>query len=96
MAEIAIPLIALGSMYIMSNQDKNDKNNKNTKKYKEGLTNMTQLQNELPGVNPPMISKNYPVASTSVNQLNVNNYSNPNQTTDKYFNQSKHLKILFF
>ena len=93
MAEIAIPLIALGSMYIMSNQDKNDKNNKNTKKYKEGLTNMTQIQNELPGVNPPMISKNYPVASTSVNQLNVNKYSNPNQTTDKYFNQNNYSTI---
>ena len=85
MAEIAIPLIALGSMYIMSNQDKNNKNNKN---YKEGLTNMTQTQNQLPGVNPPMISKNYPVASSSVNPLNVNKYSNPNQTTDKYFDQN--------
>ena len=29
MAEIAIPLIALGSMYIMSNQDKTNKTNKN-------------------------------------------------------------------
>ena len=57
MAEIAIPLIALGSMFIMSNQDKNKNNNNNSKKYKEGLTNMTQTQNELPGVNPPMISK---------------------------------------
>ena len=88
MAEIAIPLIALGSMYIMSNQDNN------TKKYKEGLTNMTQIQNELPGVNPPMMSKNYPVdSSSSINQLNVNKYSNPNQTTDKIFNQANYSNI---
>jgi hypothetical protein len=90
MAEIAIPLIALGSMYIMSNQDKTNKTNKN---YKEGLTNMTQTQNELPGVNPPMISKNYPVASSSTNPLNVNKYSNPNQTTDKYFDQNNYSNI---
>jgi hypothetical protein len=79
-------------MFIISNQDKNDKKN-NNKKYKEGLTNMTQVQNELPGVNPPMISKNYPVASSSVNQLNVNKYSNPNQTTDKFFNQNNYSNI---
>ena len=82
MAEIAIPLIALGSMYILSNQDVTNK-----KYNKEGLTNMSQNKNELP------TSINYPVASTSDDQLNVNKYSNPNQTTDKFFNQNNYSNI---
>ena len=91
MAEIAIPLIALGSMFIMSNQDKISRKDKisNNKNIKEGLTNMTRT-NELPSMPLP---KNYPVASATVTQSNVNRYPSPNQATDKYYNENNYNKI---
>jgi hypothetical protein len=58
MAELAIPLIALGSMYIISQQDKK----------KENLTNMSNNSNSLPNTKP--IAINYPI-QTSVPKDNV-------------------------
>jgi hypothetical protein len=93
MAEIAIPLLALGGMYVVS---KNKKDN-TPQPYsgqgqgqgqfptKEGYQNMNQTRNMLPGVNPPLADKNFPVTQ-SVSNANVNMYRNPNQHTDKYFN----------
>ena len=72
MAELAIPLIALGSMYIISNQEKK----------KENFTNMTNDKNYLPNTNK--IPENYPI-STPVKEDNIQRYANPNQITDKYF-----------
>lgn len=77
MAELAIPLIALGSMYVISNQDES----------KEGYTNMGKPPNELPNVNPPVPVVNYPITK-KVNDANVRIYKNPNQTTDKFYNQN--------
>jgi len=79
MAELAIPLIALGSMYIISQQDKK----------KENLTNMSNNSNSLPNTKP--IAINYPI-QTSVPKDNVEVYTNPNQTTDKFFNPANYLK----
>lgn len=79
MAEIAIPLIALGSMYVISNQDKK----------KEALTNMKSNPNALPNV--PHVPINYPVLQP-VSDANVKKYSNPNQTTDKFFNPANYIK----
>ena len=79
MAELAIPLIALGSMYLISNQDKK----------KEALTNMTNNQNALPNV--PHVPVNYPVLQP-VSDANVKKYINPNQTTDKFFNPENYIK----
>ena len=79
MAELAIPLIALGSMYLISNQDKK----------KEALTNMTNNQNALPNV--PHVPVNYPVLQP-VSDANVKKYLNPNQTTDKFFNPENYIK----
>ena len=82
MAEIALPLIALGSMYIMSNQ----------KKTTEGLTNMTMTQNALPNVNPANVTVNYPrTAPVSLN--NVNYYAHPHQTTDKFFDKKNYNNV---
>ena len=78
MAEIAIPLIALGSMYVISNQD-DDKNI-------EGYTNMGKPVNALPNVIPPEPPINFP-KTKGVTSRNVRAYKNANQTTDKYFNQ---------
>jgi hypothetical protein len=79
MAELAIPLIALGSMYLISNQDKK----------KELLTNMTNNPNTLPNI--PHIPSNYPVLQP-VSEANVEKYPNPNQTTDKFFNPKNYIK----
>ena len=86
--ELAIPLIALGGMYVISNQPSRscDENKKNKNYPKESYTNMGNQQNYLPNVNPPV--QNYPV--TNVQQLvdTVQEYPNPNVATDKYFDQN--------
>lgn len=79
MATLAIPILALGSLYVMSNQ------NKEESKVKEGFHNMGKTTNYLPGVNPPTPVENYPTTS-DVRKDNVRVYKNPNQTTDKFYN----------
>jgi hypothetical protein len=92
--ELAIPLIALGGMYVISNQSSQNNNNipnkKNVKATKENFTNMGAPVNYLPSVNPPV--QNFPV--TNMNQLvnTVQEYINPNQATDKYFDQNVYEK----
>ena len=86
MAEIAIPLIALGSMYLLSNKDKQRMS------YQENYTNMTNVQNALPNVNPPQPAINYPITS-AVTDANVNKYPNSLQPTDKYFNTKNYAKV---
>ena len=90
--ELAIPLIALGGMYVISNQSSQNNNNnnipnkKNVKATKETFTNMGASTNYLPNtIIPP---QNFPV--TNINQLTstVQEYINPNQATDKYFDQN--------
>jgi len=75
MAELAVPLIALGSMYIISKQKKN-----------EGYANMNSINNPLPNVNPPIPIKNFPTVEETTRENNVGAYTNPNQHTDKYSN----------
>jgi len=86
--EIAIPLLALGGIYVISNQNNENSNKKEIRAYNQenftsmGLRNDTRLPNTN---NPP---QNYPV--TNVSQLidTVQEYPNPNVATDKYFNQN--------
>ena len=90
--ELAIPLIALGGMYIVSNQQPsqsctNKKTIQNTQKMRqENFSNMGANPNYLPNTNIP--PQNFPVSN--LNQLvdTVQEYHNPNSATDKYFNQS--------
>lgn len=78
--ELAIPLVALGALYVMNNQPKEQK---------ESFRNIT---NELPNTNIP--DKNYPDEySIVVPELEktsklstVNNYNSRGAYTDKYFN----------
>ncbi len=83
MAEIAIPIIALGGLYIFSNQ----------KDKKENYTNMG-LKSKLPNTSIP--NKNYPtkqpIDTTSKNY--TREYYNANQTTDKFFNNNVSQKLL--
>jgi len=91
--EIAIPLIALGGMYVVSNQNnQNNNHNKNNKKpssynnKQENFANMGKNVNYLPNtVVPP---QNFPVENIDQVVGTVNNYANPNTATDKYFNQN--------
>jgi hypothetical protein len=80
--EVAIPLIALGSMYVISKQNKNKNNMLDT----EGYTNMTQTRNSLPGVNPPTPDTNYPITEPVTKANNTSAYINPNQYSDKFYN----------
>ena len=88
--EIAIPLLALGGMYVVSNQSNENCSKKEIRQQRqENFTNMgtrNKQNNSLPNTHIP--PQNYPVSN--VNQLldNVEKYPNPNVATDKYFNQN--------
>jgi hypothetical protein len=92
--EIAIPLLALGGMYVVSNQSNEDSTKKQMRQTrKENFTNMgirsnlgVRTDNYLPNTNIP--PQNFPVSN--INQLvdTVQEYPNPNAATDKYFNQN--------
>jgi len=93
--ELAIPLVALGGMYVISNQTKNKEG---LKRKSEPFNNMgirTNLQektpdskfsNYLPNTNIP--PQNYPIMNNKELIDNVQEYPNPNTATDKYFNQN--------
>ena len=92
--EIAIPLLALGGMYVVSNQTNENCTKKEIRKQRhENFTNMgirsnlgVKTDNYLPNINIP--PQNFPVSN--INQLvdTVQEYPNPNAATDKYFNQN--------
>lgn len=92
--EIAIPLVALGSMYLVANKKK--VNNLNIEKFTPNNTENLKYDktHNLPNMLP---AKNYPTAkfsSTSPNGImqTMYNYPNPNQETDKYFNQTEYIE----
>lgn len=82
--EIAVPLIALGGMYIISTQNKERKNPR--EQSNESFKNMGQSPNYLPNTN--IHTQNYPVTNTKQLVDTVQEYPNPNVATDKYFNQN--------
>lgn len=96
--ELAIPLVALGGMYVISNQKTNKQVNVNKKQKNEGFNNMgirTNLQttniesrfdNYLP--NTHIAPQNYPIMNNKELVDTVQEYPNPNVATDKYFNQN--------
>jgi hypothetical protein len=86
MAELAVPLIALGSMYIISKQ----KEKKEPSPYTEGYTNMTQTRNPLPGINPSNPAINFPLTESVKTANNTSAYMNANQTTDKYYDPANY------
>jgi len=96
--ELAIPLLALGGMYIVSNQPSSQSNKK---KQSENFDNMgivsnipvkesQRFGNYLPNTN--IIAQNYPVLNVNQAVDNVNEYPNPNAATDKYFDQNLYEK----
>ena len=87
MAEIAVPLLGLGAMYIISKQEDENKDEQ-----QEGFVNMGKPVNSLPGVVPPPPPVNYPVQK-NVSSSNVRYYPDPNQATDKYFSSNTYKKV---
>jgi hypothetical protein len=85
--EIAIPLLALGSLYVISNQSKNDKSGSN-----EGYRNT--FHSALPNVD--VADRNFNEADVVTTETDltsklstVNRYDNPHVYTDKFFDPSK-------
>ncbi len=86
--EIAIPLVALGSFYIWSNQQDT------TAAPQENYENMGTNLNDLPNTTVPSV--NYPTSDTIrafseeeamySDPYETKKYANPNAHTDKYFN----------
>ena len=91
--ELAIPLIALGSLYVISNQNKEKENLQNTLKSKhpsnlnkENFESMKQKDKYLPNTKIPV--ENYPIMNNSELINNTEKYPNPNEATSEYFNQN--------
>jgi len=97
--ELAIPLVALGGMYIISNQTQNKEGlTKKSNMTKETFNNMgirsnlqvrtpeTTFSNYLPNTNVP--PQNYPIMNNKELIDNVQEYPNPNTATDKYLDQN--------
>ena len=85
--EIALPLLALGGLFVISNQNTEKDCDKTQKKItKETFTNMGKQVNYLPNTNIP--PQNYPIMNTKQLIDTVQEYVNPNASTDKYFNQN--------
>ena len=77
MAQVAIPLVALGFMYILSNQKKEQPS------LKEAFNKMHR-PSTLPNMNKPV--KNYPTLNRKELENNVNDYAGKKNTADNYYN----------
>ena len=84
--EFALPLIALGGMYVVSNQKTESCEKSKRKITQESFTNMGAKRNYLPNTDIP--PQNYPITNNKQLVSTVQEYHNPNASTDKYFNQN--------
>ena len=75
--DLFLPLAVLGSLYVMANEK--DEKQADAEVGKEGFAS------RLPGTEIPSV--NYPIVAP-VSSDNINLYADPNQATDKYFDQS--------
>jgi hypothetical protein len=91
--EIAIPMLALGGMYVIANQPPSNSISAQKARLEKGLKTIQQEEftnmggrKVLPNTMTP--PQNYPV--TNLNELvdTVQRYENPNSATDKYFDQN--------
>lgn len=95
--ELAIPLIALGGMYVISNKS-GDEQKRTILKPKDTFNNMgirsnlqsanieSRFNNYLPNTN--VQPQNYPILNNKELADTVQEYPNPNVATDKYLNQN--------
>ena len=95
MDQLALPLIAIGTFYILSNKKESEDENDNEKEcMRENFSNMNKRSfqsniSELPNTN--VINDNFPnLQPIEVKNKNyVKQYFNPNQTTDKILDSDK-------
>jgi hypothetical protein len=88
MAEIAIPVVALGIMYLLSNE-REGYENENEEKTRNKLV-MGDSKTGIP-VNKPV---NYPKETHAELNHNPAAYVNPSSATDRYFRQEKYEKAI--
>lgn len=81
MAAVAIPLIALGSMWVISNQNKDKEDNDNENKI-EHFTNQKLTKENLHNTNNLSHSNFH---NENYKLKDINDYPNNNQFTDKYY-----------
>ena len=82
MAALAIPIVVLGSLYILSEQEKKS----------EGFTNEVVTEQQEEELQKEGFSNYNPRKIIDLNQKNnnyINSYTNPNQHTDKYFDPTR-------
>ena len=96
--EIAIPIVVLGGMYVLSNEDnkKGKQSSESKPSTQEGFQpnnrTLPQVKNmQLPNNKP--IPQNYPKTNQSDLINNVGHYSNPNIPQDKYYNVNQNQGI---
>jgi hypothetical protein len=95
--ELAIPIVALGGMYLVSNQNKKNDGAGSIKSLKESFitsnnpNNRANNPNVLPNTNIP--TTNYPIMLPNTGS-NVNAYAHPNAVTDKFYNASVGNRVL--
>ena len=83
--ELAIPLVALGGMYVISNQDKvkaADPNQQRQNMLSTKREGFTSKDSQLP--NKQITPQNYPVTDQKALGNTVNKYTNPSNTAQKY------------
>ena len=86
MAALAIPIVLLGSIYILSEQEKKDthkQNNITDKKLSRVFFTENKLNEGYTNYNDANIVDL--IATNNSNNDPVNNFANPNQQTDNYF-----------
>jgi hypothetical protein len=83
--ELVIPLLALGGLFVISNQNKNPE----PTPYRENFSNIksSTKTEKLPNTSDSIV-QNYPVLNKKELVDTTHKYSSPNTVTDKYFNQS--------
>ena len=99
MAELAIPLLGLASVYLLSNQKKKNgpmplaASTGAAAAVAEGFENMGKPANAIPNVSVP--PDNYPVfkPNTGYSADDYSKFPNPNAVTDKYYQQSAYEEV---
>ena len=99
--ELAIPILAIGSAYILSNNNKTNRKPANTTNV-NGYSNWLSKKQESDGVNVnegyenmgdrrrlpnlDIMPDNYPVQKSFSVGTDINAYNNPNYAMDRYYN----------
>ncbi len=90
MAELAIPLVALGGMWVISQFDDKNKNKNGNNGQGGTCGGVTEGYINL---NKNKITSSYPKPSQVTQNNNINYYPDANQSTDKYFSEQNFEKV---